>query len=115
MWDDDSGFEEHEAPPRLPTLSLFRRVWPYLRPHRWAFLGALLLTLVGVCLVVLQPMIFRLIVDKDFPSGDVSSLLRHASLYLGLMVAGGRIAPVSLYRWRSAFRIMRTRSAVFAV
>ena len=95
MWDDDSGFEEHEAPPRLPTLSLFRRVWPYLRPHRWAFLGALLLTLVGVCLVVLQPMIFRLIVDKDFPSGDVSSLLRHASLYLGLMVAGGLVSAAA--------------------
>jgi ABC-type multidrug transport system fused ATPase/permease subunit len=91
MWDDDTLDEEHDAPPRLPSVSLLRRVWPYLKPHRWAFLLAVVLSLTGVGLVVVQPMIFRLIVDHDFPSGDVSSLMRHASWYLGLMVAGGLV------------------------
>ena len=52
MWDDDTLDEEHDAPPRLPSVSLIGRVWPYLRPHRWAFLTAVVLSLSGVALVV---------------------------------------------------------------
>ncbi len=95
MWWDDDPHEEQEADHRLPTREMFVRVWPFLRPHRWTFLAALLLTLVGVSLVLAQPVIFRLIVDHDFPEKDLQSLLRHASIYLGLMIGGSAISALA--------------------
>lgn len=98
-WERDNEIEPQAG--ALPTWSMLRRVHPYVRPHLPVFLAAFLLALLGVGLMLLQPVIFKRIVDVDFPAGDTGGLLRSALAYLGLMAGGslaGGLATVMLGR-----------------
>ena len=89
MWWDQDDLNEQETQERLPTLDMFRRVWPYVRPHRLAFGAAFLLGLVGVAFVLGQPLVFKRIIDVNVPAGDLRGLLLSALAYLGLMIGAG--------------------------
>ena len=90
MWWERDQSTEPEAG-ALPTWTMLRRIHPYVRPHLPAFAVAVALALGGVALMLLQPVIFKRIVDVDFPAGDLPGLLRSALTYLGLL-AGGTVA-----------------------
>jgi ATP-binding cassette subfamily B multidrug efflux pump len=92
MWWDDNR-EDLNQPDQgtLPTWDMLRRIHPYVRPHLAWFALAFLLALLGVGLILMQPVIFKHIIDVDFPKGDLNSLMRSALGYLGLL-AGGAIA-----------------------
>ncbi len=94
MWwhdDDANAVEEQE---RLPTLDMFRRIHPYVRPHRLSFMAAFVLGLAGVALHLGQPLVLRHIIDVDVPAADLGGLFRSALIYLGLMLGMG-IATLS--------------------
>jgi ATP-binding cassette subfamily B multidrug efflux pump len=86
-WDRDNETEEQAG--ALPTWSMLRRVHPYVKPHLPMFSLAFLLALAGTGLILLQPVVFKRIVDVDFPALDAQGLLRSAMVYLALMVLGG--------------------------
>jgi ATP-binding cassette, subfamily B, multidrug efflux pump len=88
-WDHDDDFTQPESADTLPTWQMLRRVHPYVRRHLPAFGLAFLLALIGVAMILGQPLIFKRIVDVDFPSGDLDRLMRSALAYLGLLVGGG--------------------------
>jgi len=90
MWyDDDKDFTHDESQDTLPTWQMLRRVHPYVRPRLGAFLAAFALALVGVAMILGQPLIFKRIVDVDFPARDIGRLMRSSLAYLGLLVGGG--------------------------
>ena len=100
MWWERDQSTEPEAG-ALPTWSMLRRVHPYVRPHLSVFSLAFALALAGVWLVLLQPIVFKHIVDVDFPQGDLGGLLRSALAYLALLAGGtlaGGLATVLLGR-----------------
>jgi ATP-binding cassette subfamily B protein len=88
MWWERDNEVEPEAG-ALPTWTMLRRVHPYVKPHLPVFGLAFLLALAGVALTLLQPVIFKRIVDVDFPAKDLGGLMGSASVYLALMVLGG--------------------------
>jgi len=94
MWWERDNEVEPEAG-ALPTWAMLRRVHPYVRPHLPVFLAAFVLALAGVGLALLQPVVFKKIIDEDFAHSDLPGLMRSALLYLGLMVGGGLAGSVS--------------------
>jgi hypothetical protein len=57
MWSDSYGLDDNELQGRLPTLDMFRRIHPYIRPHRVSFGIAFLLGLVAVGMSLSQPLV----------------------------------------------------------
>jgi len=100
MWWERDQSTEPEAG-ALPTLGMLRRIHPYVKPHLPVFAAAFVLAMLGVAFTLLQPLIFKHIVDVDFPAKDLAGLSRSALLYLGLLVGGtlaGGAATVMLGR-----------------
>jgi ATP-binding cassette, subfamily B, multidrug efflux pump len=94
MWMDNDNFDDEEQQGRLPTLDMFRRIYPYIRPHRMAFVAAFFLGLVAVAASLAQPLVLARIIDVDVPAGDIGGLFRSALIYLGLMLGMG-LATIS--------------------
>jgi ABC-type multidrug transport system fused ATPase/permease subunit len=86
-WHDD--FSDDEQQGSLPTFKMLKSIHPYVRKHIFVFSLAFILALIGVGMILMQPIIFKRIVDIDFPSGNVSSLMRSAFYYLLLLIGGG--------------------------
>ena len=89
MWGDDYGLDDSELEGKLPTLDMFRRIYPYIRPHRVSFAVAFLLGLIAVSLSLAQPLVLARIIDVDVPSGELRGLILSALLYLCLMLGMG--------------------------
>jgi len=87
-WDNDIGTEEQESSTTLPTMQMLQRIHPYVRPHLPVFALAFGLALLGVAMILMQPVIFRKIIDVDFPSGDLRLLMRSSLAYFGLLTGG---------------------------
>ncbi|MFA7331529.1 MAG: ABC transporter ATP-binding protein [Candidatus Delongbacteria bacterium] len=85
-WDRDNETEAQAG--ALPTWGMLRRVHPYVRPHLPRFGLALLLALAGVGLMLLQPVIFKRIVDVDYPAKDMGGLLTSVGVYTALLALG---------------------------
>lgn len=89
MWWHEDAPEAADEQERIPTWEMFRRIHPYIRPHRLAFMAAFVLGLAGVALHLGQPLVLRHIIDVDVPAGSLGGLFRSALLYLGLMLGMG--------------------------
>lgn len=76
-----------------PTLSraLLARVASYARPYVRQILGMFALILVGVGLSLLSPLIFREMIDRVLPAGDVSRLVWLSLALFVVPVANGAV------------------------
>jgi len=88
-WSDHHGMDDRELDSRLPTLEMLRRVGPYVRPHRGAFLVSFALSLAAVAMTLGQPLLFKRIIDVNVPAGDLHGLFLSSLGYLGLMIGSG--------------------------
>src|SRR5690348_12782699 len=88
------------APPRS-TSELFRRFWPYARPHRRTLFISLLFVAAGPALDAATVWIYKQIVDEVIIPLDFGPLARLAAVYLGLTVLSGVVGFVD--RWLSAW------------
>ncbi len=86
MWWNDYPDDFDDESTSLPTKEMLRRVLPYIRPYKRIFIVSFFLALLGVGLVLLQPVILRHIIDSDIPSGEFNNLARSGLLFLGVMV-----------------------------
>jgi ATP-binding cassette subfamily B protein len=73
------------------TWSLMKRVMGYSAPYRWQIVGMLLMILVDTGLTLLTPLIFRDMIDRTIPSGNVQRLVGLALLLLFIPALGGLI------------------------
>ncbi|MCJ7753924.1 MAG: ABC transporter ATP-binding protein, partial [Thermoanaerobaculales bacterium] len=95
--------------------SVFRRLWPYLRPDAWAFALAIALTPVTAGLSLLQPWILKKVNDEHLVPGVADGLLQLALVYLGAVVAsylfeGGYVLALA---WGGQRSIVRLRSGIY--
>jgi ATP-binding cassette subfamily B protein len=95
--------------------SLFRRLWPYLRPDWWAFTFALLLTPAAAALSLVQPFLLKKAIDEHVVPGVAEGLMTIAFLYLGAVVAGYLLEGgyVMSLAWGGQRSIVRLRSAIY--
>ncbi|MBL7032717.1 MAG: ABC transporter ATP-binding protein [Candidatus Delongbacteria bacterium] len=85
MWWNDYPDDFSDESTSLPTREMLRRVLPYIRPYKKIFIVSFFLALLGVVLVLLQPVILRHIIDHDIPSGQFRNLARSGLFFLGVM------------------------------
>ena len=86
MWWNDYPDDFDDESTSLPTKEMLRRVLPYIRPYKRIFIISFFLALLGVALVLLQPVILRHIIDHDIPSREFNNLARSGLLFLGVMI-----------------------------
>lgn len=72
------------VPPVQVPLFVFRRLWPRIRPHRWALAAATLFLLLSGSIGLAFPLVVRHLMDAAFVQLDRSLLNRIALVLLGL-------------------------------
>ncbi len=80
----DAPKSKIRVPPIQVPLFVFRRLWPRLRPHRWALAGATLFLLLSGSIGLAFPLVVRHLMDAAFVELDRALLNRIALLLLGL-------------------------------
>lgn len=95
--------------------SMFRQLWPYLRPDAWTFALALLLTPATAALSLVQPWLLKTAIDDHVVPGIADGLATVALAYLGAVVAayvleGGYVLALA---WGGQRSIVRLRSGIY--
>lgn len=80
-WHDSSDEDT-----RLPSWTLIKRIFPYVRPYRWSFSFAFLIGLSSVVLILQQPIVLKKVVDENLLGDSPDGLWENAALYLALLV-----------------------------
>jgi len=104
--------------------ALLRRLWPYMRRDRWAFLVAVALTPATAALTLVQPYLLKRAIDQHLVPGlsdkvtaeqAVNGLIGVALLYLGAVVVGYLLdgAYTLVLAWGGQRTLVRIRSAVY--
>jgi ATP-binding cassette subfamily B multidrug efflux pump len=95
--------------------SMFRRLWPYLRPDAWAFVLALALTPAAAGLSLVQPWLLKKAIDDHVVPGIADGLATVALAYLGAVVAAYVLAGgyVLALAWGGQRSIVRMRSGIY--
>ncbi|MEM7260929.1 MAG: ABC transporter ATP-binding protein [Planctomycetota bacterium] len=86
-WHHAEDDEDQES--RLPSWTMLRRIFPFVRPHLKSFIFAFALGIFGVAMILGQPIVLKRMIDVDFAAKDTSGLFRSAGIYLALLVGGG--------------------------
>ena len=89
MWWHHGIGEEEEEENRLPSWAMIRRLYPFVRPHLLSFGAAFILGMVGVGMILMQPIVLRRMIDVDFANKDTEGLFSSALTYVGLLTGGG--------------------------
>ncbi|NQV14838.1 ABC transporter ATP-binding protein [bacterium] len=86
MWHDEDFSLDDDNTKTYSFKEMVLGVYPFVKPYKRTFAYALLWALVGVILVLIQPLILKNIIDNDIPKSDFKALAGSASLYLLTMV-----------------------------
>src|SRR5512137_1002841 len=82
-----------EEKPKV-SWGLLRRVLGYAHPYRWQIAGMLSLILLTTGLNLLNPLIFRDLIDRTIPSGNINRLVLLALALLLIPAINGLIGVV---------------------
>ncbi len=99
----------------MKQTSMFRRLWPYLRPDAWTFALALLLTPATAALSLVQPWLLKTVIDDHVVPGVGEGLMTVALFYLGAVffayiLEAGYVLALA---WGGQRSIVRLRSAIY--
>ncbi len=85
------------APDRSQLEAGFRWLYSFVRPHKPAILGLLLLSLMGSALVLLQPWLTKLLIDDGLLAKDYGALVTLAIAMILAGILGTALAGVNRY------------------
>jgi ATP-binding cassette subfamily B protein len=68
--------------------AVIARVWRFVRAYHRKVYAFVLVTAASAGVAVLPPLVFRRLIDRAIPAGDLASINRLAALALGLSLAG---------------------------
>lgn len=88
----------HPAPPRV-RLSEYRRVLPYLRPHRWQLAWIIFLSVLSTGTGLWLPILNKRLVDEGLLARDFHALVRMAVWMAGITAAGFVLNIASSYTY----------------
>src|SRR5688572_12900079 len=81
-----SAVQEDDVLGKAYDARLMRRLLRYLRPHRWAATGAILLLCIQGSLQVVGPYLTQQVIDVALPARDADAVVRLAMLFVGVAV-----------------------------
>lgn len=104
-----------DAGGRSVDLRLLVHLWPYVKPHKRAFLWAFLLLTISAVVKLAGPYALKLAIDGPMTRGDFSGLLPFAALYLFAQLAEALLdgSHTLLVRTRGQDILRSLRSALF--
>src|ERR671915_249750 len=71
--------------------AVIARVWRFVRAYHRKVYAFVLVTAASAGVAVLPPLVFRRLIDRAIPAGDLASINRLAALALGLSLAGAAL------------------------
>jgi len=80
-------FQEDEILGKAYDARLMRRLLGYLRPYRWAVIGAIVLLLLTAGADLLGPYFVKIAIDRYITTGDLAGVGRMAVFYLAALLA----------------------------
>ncbi len=87
-------------------LSEYRRVLPYLTPHRWTLAYIIFLSLFATAAGLLVPLLNQRLIDDGLLARDMNALFRSAG-YMGLLTVAGFVLNIA-----SSYAYVRVSAAV---
>jgi ATP-binding cassette subfamily B multidrug efflux pump len=85
-WQMDQKNDLNQPAAKPKYISTFRALSGYIKPHRWAFIGVFICSLIAIASELLQPYLVKIAIDDNLMSGknDYGSLLTICGIYLAL-------------------------------
>ncbi|MFT6231303.1 MAG: ATP-binding cassette subfamily B protein, partial [Myxococcota bacterium] len=95
--------------------SLYKRMWPYMKPWWWLYLLAMLCAPPTTLLTVLQPILLKRAIDDHIRIGDIAGVQQIALWYLGALLASFvlQVGFSVLMSYAALRTITRLREAVY--
>ncbi|HDR04334.1 MAG TPA: ABC transporter ATP-binding protein [Candidatus Marinimicrobia bacterium] len=90
-WNDYEDDFNDDMPGGLSVKAIFQRIWPFIQPYRRTFCFSFFLGLLGVALVLYQPVLLKRIFDIDLPSGEYRRVLLTGLIFLATMLGSAVI------------------------
>src|SRR5262245_44270292 len=87
-------FRDSDSPPPQVTWALLRRVLNYARPYWGRIAGLLVCILLTTGLSLLNPLIFRDLIDRTLPTGDIPRLNLLALALIAIPLIDGVIGVI---------------------
>ncbi|MBK6672220.1 MAG: ATP-binding cassette domain-containing protein [Proteobacteria bacterium] len=108
--------EAPSARPKGRSIRPLAALWPFLRPYRLVFAGAILALVVASAALMALPLAGRALIDVGLVPGDSRTVNRYFLLFLGVAVALGVFAALRFYlvTWLGERVVADIRKAVYA-
>lgn len=75
-----------KPPPTVSNWSLYRRMWPFMKPWWWLYALAMVCAPASAMLTIVQPALLQTAIDDHIIGGDIAGVQRIALYYLGAVV-----------------------------
>lgn len=101
--------------PNTQGLKLLARLWPFVKPDKYVFLIAALLSPMGALLALSQPYLIKLIIDDHIVVGVVEGLSQILLVYMGLLIFDYLIGASfsGLIAWGGQRTLVRLREFLY--
>jgi ATP-binding cassette subfamily B protein len=108
--------EPSSARPKGRSIRPLAALWPFLRPYRLVFAGAILALVVASAALMVLPIAGRQLIDQGMVPGDARTVNRYFILFLLVAVALGVFAALRFYlvTWLGERVVADIRKAVYA-
>jgi ATP-binding cassette subfamily B protein len=108
--------EPSSARPKGRSIRPLAALWPFLRPYRLVFAGAILALVVASAALMVLPIAGRQLIDQGMVPGDARTVNRYFILFLAVAVALGVFAALRFYlvTWLGERVVADIRKAVYA-
>jgi ATP-binding cassette, subfamily B, bacterial len=108
--------EAPSARPKGRSIRPLSALWPFLRPYRLVFFGAIVALVVASAALMALPVAGRQLIDQGMVPGDSHTVNRYFVLFLGVAVALGVFAALRFYlvTWLGERVVADIRKAVYA-
>jgi len=108
--------ETATARPKGRSIRPLSALWPFLRPYRLVFFGAIVALVVASAALMALPVAGRQLIDQGMVPGDSHTVNRYFVLFLGVAVALGVFAALRFYlvTWLGERVVADIRKAVYA-
>ena len=108
--------EAPSARPKGRSIRPLSALWPFLKPYRLVFFGAIAALVVASAALMALPLAGRHLIDQGMVPGDSRTVNRYFVLFLGVAIALGVFAALRFYlvTWLGERVVADIRKAVYA-
>lgn len=104
------------AQPLQSNFTLFKKIWPFVKPYKWAMIGAFFALTTAAVSVLAIGLALRHFIDNDLQQTDADTMIDSAYLWVGIIfvLAISSYMRVTFISWLSEHVIADIRKQAFA-